>query len=123
MSETGGSRVGLLLGKLYDAALAQERWTEFLEALAAETHSVTALLHVEDLRRSTPCFSASSGGKTSSTPCSWATACSRASPAPIWPVFPCVTTAARVTALSRANGLGDPAVDVIGIRCAHKSLN
>ena len=34
-------------------------------------------------RHSTPCFSASSVDKTSSTPCSGATACSRANPEPI----------------------------------------
>jgi hypothetical protein len=56
----------------------------------------------------TPCFSASSSGKRSSTPCSCATACRRASPEPICPGVPWVTTAARATALP--DGVGDEAL-------------
>ena len=57
-------------------------------------------------------------GIEGSTPYSCATACNRAMPAPIWPVLPCVTTAARVIALGGTDGLVDPAVDVIRVRCA-----
>ncbi len=67
---------------------------------------------------STPCFSASSAACRSSTSCSCATACRRASPAPICSGLPCVTTAARAIRLgvARPDGVGDPAVDVIGVR-------
>src|SRR5262245_30754322 len=65
---------------------------------------------------STPCFCASSSESTSSTPWSCATACRRAKPAPIWPGFPWVTTAARATRLP--DGIGDPALSVIGVRFA-----
>ena len=54
------------------------------------------------------------GGKTSSTPFSAATACSRASPAPICLRLPVGDDRGAATVL--ADGLGDPAVDVIGIR-------
>src|SRR3989475_4213309 len=60
-----------------------------------------------------PCFAASSGGTTSWTPASAASACSRASAGPIVAAFPCVTTAARATR-PLADGIVDPAVDLIG---------
>src|SRR2546423_2926576 len=60
----------------------------------------------------TPCFSTSSSGSSSSTPASRATFSSRSSAGPIVCGLPCVTTAARRTAL-RDRG-GDPGVDVVG---------
>ncbi len=67
---------------------------------------------------SNECFSASSDANRSSTPCSCATACRRASPEPICARWPWVTTAARVTARGLTDGVGNPEVDVIGIRFA-----
>src|SRR5437763_4363518 len=60
----------------------------------------------------TPCFSTSSSGSSSSTAASRATFSSRSSAGPIVDGLPCVTTAARRTAL-RDRG-GDPGVDVVG---------
>src|SRR5207248_9840660 len=56
-------------------------------------------------------FSRSSSGKTSSTPCSPASASSRPSAGPIVSGFPCVTTAARRTRLPDC--VVDPGVELI----------
>src|SRR5919202_6055313 len=57
------------------------------------------------------CFSRSSSGKTSSTPCSAASASSRPSAGPIVSALPCVTTAARRTRLPDCTI--DPGVELI----------
>src|SRR6187200_3421001 len=62
---------------------------------------------------STPCFSVSAGSSSSSTPASRATFSSRASAEPIACGLPCVTTAARFTALGLCDCAVDSLVDVI----------
>src|SRR5205814_6093092 len=59
-----------------------------------------------------PCSSTASAGKSSSTPAPRATAPSRATAGPIASGRPCVTTAARRTALG--DGVGNPAFELIG---------